>query len=144
MIPKLSPALMVQDTGALAAGLIVGMGFNMALVMLNASWYATADANLADPEQLQQMINAMPLPGLLMVLTAHVGQAAVGGWVAARLSASRPQLMALLVGFATVAGSVQMLTTYASPSWMWVEVPLALGFAWWAGQSIQQSRDGAF
>ena len=140
MIPQLSPWLMLRDTAALAGGLIVGMSFNMALITLNASWYASPDANLADPEQLQQLIDTMPLTGFLMVLTAHVGQAAFGGWVAARLCASRPQVMALLVGFATVAGSVQMLTTYASPPWMWVEVPLVLGLAWMAGRLEHKRR----
>ena len=133
MKQELSPRIMLRDMVALAAGLIVGMAFNMALVILNAKLHAPEDLNMGDPEQVQRFIDTMPASGLLLVLVAHVGQAALGGWVAARLSVSRPLLMALLVGFATVAGSVQMLTTYTSPAWMWVEVPLALGLAWWAG-----------
>ena len=116
------------------------MSFNVALITLNASWYAPPGANLADVAQLHQWIDSMSFTGLLMVLTAHVGHAAFVSWVAARLSASRPRLMALLVGFVTVTGSVQMLTTYTSPSWMVVEVPLALGLAWWAGRVDAKRR----
>ena len=47
--------------------------------------------------------------GARMVLAAHLGQSFVGGWVAARLGSSKPMLLAMIVGLASLAGGIMAM-----------------------------------
>ena len=86
---------MLRNIGAVIVGLIAGNVWNMALIMLNATvLFPMADGtDMQDPEQMKAYVATLPAHAFVTVLTAHVGQAGVGGWIAARLSASRPMLL---------------------------------------------------
>lgn len=64
----------------------------------------------------------------------------MGGWVAARLAASRPVTQALIVGAVTMVGGLMMLFTVTGPVWMWLEVPLYLVLPWMVGKRVEATR----
>jgi hypothetical protein len=80
------------------------------------------------------MIRDMPAAAWILVFAAHLGQAFVGGWVAARLGASRPMLLAMIVGVLSLAGGVMNAVRLSMPAWTWIEMPLYLVAAWAAGR----------
>ncbi len=74
------------------------------------------------------------------MILAHLGQAFVGGWIAARIGASRPVLLAMIVGALTMAGGITMMLMIEHPPWMMVELPLYLLVSWLAGRLEAQRR----
>ena len=133
---------MIRNILATIAGLFVGSCFNMALVMLNAFvlYPMPAPADMNDHVQLVAWIETLPTTAFLIVVVAHVGQALVGGWVAARLSSARPLIPAMIVAALTLAGGLVNLVTLPGPTWMWIEVPLDVAAAFAAARIEQRRR----
>ncbi len=135
---------MLRNIAAVVAGLVVGGALNMALVLLNAEvlYPMPPGTDMNNPEQLADWIRGLPAPAFLVVMLAHLLQAGVGGYVAARLAASRPLLLALVVGGITLVGGLINLVSLPGPDWLWIEVPLYLLVAWAAG-SLELRRRAA-
>lgn len=136
----------MKNVIAVVVGLIAGMAVNMALVLLNTAVLHPAPEGLdmMDPEAMNEYIATLPTSAFLVVLAAHLGQAFVGGWVAAKLGASRPILLAMIVGvFSLVGGVMNLMSLTESPTWMWIEVPLYLVVAWFAGRMVEKGRESA-
>ena len=129
---------------AVLAGLVVGMAVNLAFVQLNTRvlYPMPPGTSMQDPEQFNAYLATLPDTAFIVVLVAHLGQAFVGGWVAARLAASRPMTLALIVGALSLLGGVVNMTMVEHPTWMYVELPLYLVVAWLAGK-IEERRRGA-
>ncbi|MEQ1570842.1 MAG: hypothetical protein ABMA64_34755 [Myxococcota bacterium] len=127
---------MIRNFGAVVVGLFVGMLVNMSLILLNTQvlFPVPPELNPSDPAQLAVYVASLPVAALVVVVAAHLGQAFVGGWVAARLAGSAPRVPALIVGALTLVGGVLNLRTLHGPAWMWLEVPLYLVVAWAAGE----------
>lgn len=136
---------MLRNIGAVIAGLVVGSIVNMSLVMLNSSVLnpMPPGTDMNDPAQFGAYIETLPGWAFLVVMAAHLGQATVGGWVAARLGASKPVVLALIVGVLTMLGCVANLLMLPGPAWMWIEVPLCLVAAWGVGTLEQRRREAA-
>ncbi len=131
---------MLRNIGAVIVGLVAGMIFNMALVQINLSIFPLPEgADPADATAMKEAIGAMPAAAWILVFAAHLGQAFVGGWVAARLGRSQPMLLALIVGGLSLAGGVANVLILSAPTWTWIEMPFYLVFAWLAGR-IETSR----
>ena len=75
------------------------------------------------------------------MLVAHLGQAFVGGWVAARLGGSNPVRLAMIVGIASLVGGVMNMMTIRGPAWLFIELPLYPLVALLAGRAVQASRE---
>ena len=135
---------MLRNVGAVIAGLIAGSMVNMALVMLNSYvlFPMPEGTSFSDPESMKAYIAGLPFLAFAVVLLAHLGQAFVGGWVAARLGASHVMVLALIVGLLTLVGGIMNAMQLALPSWMYIEFPLYLVLAWWAG-SLEVKRRAA-
>ncbi|MDG1050068.1 MAG: hypothetical protein P8R46_07665, partial [Planctomycetota bacterium] len=91
----------VGNTPAVPAtivGLAAGMAWNMALIQLNSTvlYPAPEGMDMNDPEQLQAYMDTLPAAAFLVVMAAHLGQALLGGWLAACLAVKRPVLLALI------------------------------------------------
>ena len=129
---------MARSVLSVIVGMVAGMAVNMALITLNSSvlYPMPEGTTFEDTEAFQAYLDTLPAPAFLVVMAAHLGQALVGGWVAARLSAKAPVRQALIVGALSMAGGIQMLRTASGPVWMWVEVPLYLVLAYLAGRSV--------
>ena len=89
---------MLRNFIAVIAGLIVGMIVNVSLVQLNTVFFPLPEGvEMTDTAQMKEAIQAMPATGWILVIAAHLGQAFIGGWVAARLGASRWMMLAMIV-----------------------------------------------
>lgn len=93
------------------------------------------------PEQFNSYLASLPTTAFVVVMFAHLSQAAVGAWVAARLAKSRPRLLAMIVGVLSLAGGIAAMTMFDSPGWMKVELPFYLILAWGAG-TLELRRRG--
>jgi hypothetical protein len=80
------------------------------------------------------VIQSMPAAAWILVFAAHLGQAFVGGWVAARLGASHRMILAMTVGVLSLAGGIANAVMLASPLWTWIEMPFYPLVAWLAGR----------
>mgnify|MGYP006129116799 CR=1 FL=1 len=134
---------MIRNILAVFLGLALGMAWNMALIMLNSYvlFPMPEGMDMMNTEQMNAYVATLPTVALLVVLLAHLGQAYVGGWVAAYASASRPILLAMIVGVASLAGGVINMMSIQGPTWMYVELPLYLVLAWYAGRLAVQARN---
>ncbi len=135
---------MIRNILAVIVGLAVGMAANMALIMLNAYvlFPMPAGMDMNDLEQLQGYIATLPMMAFFVVMAAHLSQSFVGGWVAARMGSSQPMLLAMIVGFVTLAGGIMMFMDVQGPAWMFIELPLYLVVAWLAGRMEVRRRAG--
>lgn len=127
---------MIRNVIAVIVGLAVGMVVNMSLVMLNANvlFPMPEGTDMNDPEQLNAWVATLPTAAFFVVMAAHLGQSFVGGWLAARLGSSRPMLLAMIVGLASLAGGIMSMMSIKGPAWFVIELPLYLVVAWLAGR----------
>ncbi len=132
---------MLRNIGAVAVGLVAGNVWNMALILLNSMvlFPMAEGTSMQDPEQMKAYIATLPAQAFVVVLAAHVGQAGIGGWIAARLGRSRPMLLAGVIGALTVAGAAYNQVALEGPAWMWVDVPLIIAATWYAGH-VERAR----
>ena len=131
---------MLRNICAVLVGLIAGMAFNMAIVMLDTVLYPMPEGvDFNNAEGMQLYIATLPLVALLIVMVAHVGQAFVGGLVAACISKSSPMLVAMIVGSISLLGGIWNMMNMPMPAWMWVEAPLYL-IAAYAAAKIKLGR----
>jgi len=128
---------------AVLMGLAAGMAVNMALILLNGSvlYPMPEGMDMTNPEEMNAYVATLPATAFLVVLAAHLGQAFVGGWVAARTGRSRPILLAMIIGVLSLAGGiVNLIQITEGPGWMVIELPLYLLVAWLAGRMVARSR----
>lgn len=126
---------MLRNIAAVIAGLLAGMVVNMATIQLNNVFFPLpVGVDMTDPAQMKEAIRGMPTAAWIGVFAAHLGQAFVGGWLAARLGASRPMLLAMIVGALSLLGGIANAVMLATPAWTWIEMPLYLVVAWAAGR----------
>ena len=118
---------MLRNICAVILGLIAGMVFNILIVMLSTVLYPMPEGvGFNDREGLAAYIETLPFTAFLIVMLAHLGQAFVGGWLAAIISRNAPMLVAMIVGSLSMIAGIYNLSTMPVPAWMWVEVPLYL------------------
>ena len=134
---------MLRNIGAVIVGLLVGMLVNIIIINLNTLVFPLPEGvSLSDQEALKAIIADQPAAAWIGVILAHLGQAFVGGWVAARLGASRPVLLAMIVGALTLAGGIANAIMMPIPTWVLIELPLYLLVAWFAGRIEEKRRSG--
>ena len=131
----------MRNIGAVVAGLIVGMAFNMLVLQINTLIFPLPPGvDMTDTEQMKVAIRQMSGAAWILVFVAHLGQAFVGAWVAARLGASHPLVLAMIVGVLSLAGGVANAVMLESPAWTWIEMPFYLVAAWLAGRGRSHSQ----
>lgn len=133
---------MLRNLGATFVGLLLGNIFNMALITLNTVvlFPMPPDTDMTDPASFGAYTASLPTAAFLVVILAHVGQAGFGGGVAARLAASRPRVVAGILGGLTFLGAAYNLTVIPSPSWMWAELPIIAAVTWAVGEVEARRR----
>ncbi|MCH2112320.1 MAG: hypothetical protein MK213_05625, partial [Planctomycetes bacterium] len=111
---------MARNLLAVFVGLIVGMAWNMALIMLNGRvlFPMPEGMDMMDPAQMNAYVATLPTQAFFVVLLAHVGQVFFGGWVAARMAATRPFAMAMIVGVVSLAGGIMNAMSIDGPTWL--------------------------
>ena len=135
---------MWRNLGAVILGLIVGMIVNMLILQINAQFFPLPEGlDPTDYEALKSFMQSQPATAWIGVLAAHLGQAFVGGWVAARLGSDRPVMLAMIVGGLSLAGGIANAVMLSTPAWTWIEMPLYPVVAWLAGKQVERSRADA-
>ena len=134
---------MLRNIAAVIAGLVVGMIINLALIQLNTVFFPLPDGvDMTNTAQMKDAIQGMPAAAWILVIAAHLGQAFVGAWVAARLGASRWMMLAMIVGVLSLAGGIANAVMLSVPAWVWIEMPFYLVVAWLAGRMELARRAG--
>ncbi len=137
---------MLRNGLALVLGLALGMAVNMALITLNTSvlFPLPPGWSMENPEQMNAYVASLPAAAFIVVLAAHLGQAFVGAWVAARI-AEAPMLLAMVIGALSLVGGILSAVSIDGPAWLMIEMPLYLVVAWFGGRLAmgQRSRRGA-
>ena len=133
---------MAQNIVAIVIGMVLGMALNMGLIQMNFLWLFPMPAGLDmnAPEAFNTFLGTLPAQGFCLVLVAHLAQSFVGGWCAARLSASHPMRSALAVGVLSLGAGVMAMTMIEGPDWLIVELPGYLLVAWAAGHIEEKRR----
>lgn len=132
---------MVKNIVAFVVGMIAGNVWNIGFIILNGVLFSMpSDLDMNDQEAMREWIETLPAHGFLLVLVAHVGQAGVGGWIAARMCKSMPMLWPAIIGALTVAGAIYNLAVLGGPAWVWIDVPLIAAAAWYVGQAETKRR----
>jgi hypothetical protein len=135
---------MWRNIGAVILGLIVGMIVNMLILQINSLFFPLPEGlDPTDYEALKSVMQSQPATAWIGVLAAHLGQAFVGGWVAARLGTDRPVILAMIVGGLSLAGGIANAVMLSTPAWTWIEMPLYVVVAWLAGKQVERSRAAA-
>lgn len=126
---------MIRNIAAVIAGLVVGMIVNMALIQLNTVFFPLPEGvDMTDTAQMREVVQGMPAAAWILVIAAHLSQAFVGGWVAARFGASNPMMLALIVGLLSLVGGFANAIMLSTPAWTWIEMPFYPVLAWLAGR----------
>lgn len=126
---------MLRNIAAVLAGLIVGMIVNMLLVQINTLIFPLPEGvNMMDSEQMRSAIRQMPPASWIGVFIAHLGQAFVGAWLAAKIGKSHQMVLAMIVGVLALLGGIANALMLATPAWTWIEMPLYLVAAWFGGK----------
>jgi nitrate/nitrite transporter NarK len=131
----------LRNIAAVVFGLVVGSAANMAVLFVNMAIFpAPADFDMYDPVQMTAYIETLPQTAFLLVMVAHLTQAGLGGWLAAKLGGSRPMALAMVVAVLTLLGGVMNAMSIPMPLWMYLEFPLYLVVGWAAGNQVAKSR----
>jgi hypothetical protein len=134
---------MLRDIGAVVAGLVVGSVANMALVFANMAVFpGPPGLDFNDPAAMAAYVGGLPPQAFLGVMAAHLSQALLGGWTAARLSGERTALAAYVVGALTALACLVNLLGLPSPWWMWAELPLCGVIVWAVARAEVARRAG--
>ncbi len=133
---------MLRNILAMLVGLVMGMSWNMGFIFLNSYvLFPMGDGvDMQDPSQMKAYVATLPARAFLVVLVAHVGQAGVGGWISARMAHSHPAVLAWIIGILTAVGSAYNQVTLEGPSWMWIDVLLAIIVTWFIATSETKRR----
>ena len=129
---------LLKNIGAVVLGLVVGNLLNFALLQVNLQIFPLPEGvDLSDTEALGAAIREMPGAAWILVFAAHLGQALVGGWIAARLGASHHRLLALIVGGLSMLAGIANAMSLGLPLWAWIEMPLYLVAAYLGGRAAR-------
>lgn len=133
---------LIRSVLAVLAGLFVGSLANMAIVLLNTTvlYPMPEGTSFEDQASFAAWVATLPTAAFLVVIAAHLSQAFVGGWVAARI-AGRPR-PPMFVGALTAAASAMNMLQLPGPAWMWIDVPLCLAVAFGAWVIEARRRQG--
>ncbi|MFK7926899.1 MAG: hypothetical protein AB8H79_01830, partial [Myxococcota bacterium] len=114
--------------------LIVVLALNMAVILLNFVFFPLPEGvAMDDAAAMAAWMSDLPQTAFILPIVAHLVQAFAGGWVAARVGASIPMVLAMIIGGLSLLGGVLNLLQIPGPIWMWAELPLYLVLAWAAG-----------
>lgn len=133
----------VKMLGAFLLGMVVGMIANMVLIQLNMSIFPAPEGmELNDMEAWKNFAATLPAEAFLIPVIAHLAQAFLGGWVAARVAPAHVMGLALTIGGVSMLGGIMNLINLAPPAWMWAELPFYLILAGLAGKLELKRRSG--
>ena len=131
----------LRNIGAVILGLIVGMVLNMGVLFLNMVFFPMPEGvSMNDQAAMVAWMAELPQTAFILPVVAHLAQAFGGGWVAARVGASHPVVLAMIIGVLSMIGGILNLLQIPGPIWMWAEMPFYLLLAALAGWMESKRR----
>ncbi|MCF8237777.1 MAG: hypothetical protein K9I85_06450 [Saprospiraceae bacterium] len=127
----------LRNVLAVAAGFILGSVVNMGLIMIGGSIVPPpAGVDPSDMESIKASMHLYQPIQFLFPFLAHALGTLSGAYLAARLGASRKQILALIIGVVFLLGGVAAANMLPAPSWFVVtDLLLAyLPMAWVGGK----------
>lgn len=141
-------ATIVKNIAAVVVGFIVGGFVNMGLIMLGSSVIpAPPGVDVSDADSIAAGMHLFEAKHFITPFVAHAAGTLVGALVAYLLAASSKMTMAMVIGFATLAGGIAAVFMIPSPAWF-IALDLLVAYipmAWLGGKLGQQfssSREG--
>jgi len=135
---------LIRNVLAVVGGLFVGMVWNMSLIQINMRllFPMPEGLDMNDTEKFNAFVVDLPPTAFILVIIAHLGQALIGGWLAARFGASQPVLLATIVGVVSLMGGIMAMMMISGPAWMVIELPLYIVLPVAAGLMEKKRRAG--
>ena len=129
----------VRNIGAVVIGVLFGGIINWYIGILNVQFFPLPEGMtfislMQDQEAFTAWINSLPQTAFILVLVAHLSQAFFGGYVAAFISKRNVMCVAMVVGGITLLAGLMNMAQIPAPLWLWIEMPLYLVVAWYAGK----------
>ena len=126
---------------AIVAGILAGSVFNGVVSLLNLSLYPLPEGvRWDDVGAMEIYLTSLPVMAFVIVLIAHVGQAFVGGLVAALIGRSFEMFVALVIGMSSLVSGIMNMLSLPLPAWMWIEAPLYILAAYAAAKLVMSRR----
>jgi len=131
----------IRNIFAIVVGVIVGMTFNMLFGFINTLIFPLPEGmsywDMFDEEKFQEIVDwigTLPQSAFILVLVAHLSQAFFGGYVAAFISKRNVMCVTMVVGSLSLVAGLMNMAQMPAPLWLWIEMPLYLLVAWYAGK----------
>ena len=108
----------LQNTLAVFVGLVIGSVVNMGLVMIGGLLIPNPPGiDPADMTNLQENIKLLPPQNFVFPFLAHALGTLSGAALTARIAASHPMTLAILIAFFFLAGGISMVIMVGGPLW---------------------------
>ncbi len=134
---------MVRVLLAVIAGLVLGGVVVAAVQSLNYLLFpAPPGLDPHKPEDLAKLMAQIPLAALLMVELSYVAGSLVAGFVAGKIAARRPALVALILGVALTGFNLLNLAQIPHPLWMALLTTATFLPLTWLGGRLAAPRVG--
>ena len=131
---------LVKNFGAALLGMVVGGLANLAVLLLSLQLWPLPDGvGGDDPAAMSAYVASLPVAAVLCAMAAHVIQAGLGGWVAARVG-SVPLVLGSILGVLTALGTLVNWIELQGPGWMLLELPVDVLVGAAAGQLEARRR----
>ena len=129
----------LRNIGAVVIGVLIGGTINWYIGKLNVQFFPLPEGMtfmslMEDQEAFRAWIISLPHTAFILVLVAHLSQAFFGGFVAAFISKRNVMCVAMVVGVISLIGGLMNMAQVPAPLWLWIEMPLYLVVAWYAGK----------
>lgn len=99
-------------------GIMIGFFVLSLFETLSSKWYPSTHMNPTNAERIKD-IEAMPLPGFLLILGGFILASFMGGYVAARISPDDKKILAAFcVGFFYLLGGIVLFMSLPYPIWL--------------------------
>lgn len=132
---------LLRNIAAIAAGLVVGSAYNMAVILGNTTYLYPMPKHVSmdDPKAFGEYIRSLPPAAYLVVAMAHFGQVVIGSLVANGLSPENHRWTCSVIGALTMMGSVVNNLSLPVPKWTWIEIPLYPVVTWGVVRWLEQA-----
>ena len=103
----------LQNSLSVLVGLVVGSLVNMGLIIIGGLLIP----DTSDMTNLQENIKLLPPKNFIFPFLAHALGTLSGAALAARIAASHPKTLAILIAFFFLAGGISMVIMVGGPLW---------------------------
>ncbi len=123
---------MIRKIIAIVVGLVVAIFLVWVIQRLGHSLYPPPQGlDFADPEQLKNYIQSLPVGAFLIVIAAYAVGAYTGGLTACLIARDKPLMLAAIIGAFVLAGTLLNVMTIPHPAWFTIAAVLSIIAAAW-------------